>query len=160
MAIVATVVVVGVNLPRPPRVERGRRRWVGVMRRRVLCQGRTFLPGVFIGLGSCASTPTTQTTPAVATKNVSAPLFAHPVPTKIEPGSPRANHAQAICTALPVPPVAHILQQHAQRVQTPFRQLHVLPRVVLSMDPSTTMNRVNVEPPRAPIQPGCIAPKK
>ena len=119
MAIVATVVVVGVKLPRPPRVERGRRRWVGGIRRRLLGHGRTFLPGVFIGLGSCASTPTTQTTPAAAMKNVSAPLFAHPVPTKTKLDSPRAKHVQAIRTALPVPPVAHSMPPVVQPVPMP-----------------------------------------
>ena len=92
------------------------------------------------------------------TINVSAPLFAHPVPTKTKPGSPRANHAQAIPTALPVPPVAHILQLHAQRIQIPFHQHHVLPRVVLLMDPQATTNHVLIVVLQiAPIQQDFIA---
>ena len=72
VACVATVVVLAVTLPRPPRVERGRRRWVGVIRRRILCHRRTLLPGVLLLLlGPCTSTPTTQTSPA-APENVSA----------------------------------------------------------------------------------------
>ena len=99
MASVATVVVVGVKLPRRPRVERGRRRWVGVIRRRILSHGgRAILLGVLIILGPCSSTPTTQITPAAAITNVSAPLFAHPVPTKTKLDSPRANHVQVVLT--------------------------------------------------------------
>jgi hypothetical protein len=147
VAIVATVVVVGVKLPRRPRVKRGRRRWVWVIRRRILGHGITigFLPGVFLRLldtnililgTCCGSTPTTQTSPAAAITNVSAPLFAHPVPTKTKldspranraqvaptktkPDSPRANHAQAIRTALPVPPVALSMPPVVQPVPTP-----------------------------------------
>ena len=48
---VVTVVVVGVKLPRPPRVERRRRRAVWVIRRRLIGHGRTILPGVFIFMG-------------------------------------------------------------------------------------------------------------
>ncbi len=92
VASVATVVVVGVKLLRKPRVERGRMRWVGVIRRRVPSHGLGLLPGVLI-MGTCTSTLKTQTSTAAATKNVSAPLFAHPGPTKIKPVSPRANHA-------------------------------------------------------------------
>jgi len=69
VASVVTVVVVGVKLPRPPRVKRGRRRWVGMTRRRSLCHGRTILTGVFI-MGACFSTLKTQTTPATAIINV------------------------------------------------------------------------------------------
>ena len=47
VAIVATVLV-RVKLPRRPRVERGRRRWVGGIRRRILGQFRLILPGVII----------------------------------------------------------------------------------------------------------------
>ena len=73
VASVATVVVVGVKLPRPPRVERGRRRWVGLIRRRLPGHGLTFLPGV-LHIPACTSidTPVTQTSPAAASSNVSA----------------------------------------------------------------------------------------
>ena len=76
-------------------------------------------------------------------KNVSAPLFAHlvptktklgsphanhvqVVPTKTKPDSPRANHAQAIRTALPVPPVAHSMPPVVQPVPTPVVLQHVM----------------------------------
>ena len=97
---VATVVVVGVTLPRPPRVKRGRRRWVGGIRRRALCHIRTFLPGVIlILLGTCGSTLKTHNTSAAPMQNVSAPLFAHPAPTKIKVDRPRAKHVSVANTA-------------------------------------------------------------
>jgi hypothetical protein len=156
VAIVATVVVVGVKLPRRPRVKRGRRRSVGVIRRRRLLMRRTGLPGVHIGLGPCSSTPTTQTTPAAALSNVSAPLFAHPGPTKTKPGSPhanhapvaltktkpaspRANHVQAIRTALPVPPVALSMPPVVQPVPTPV----VLRPFVIHVVQVNTMTQPN-----------------
>ena len=66
VATVATVVMVGLKLPRPPRAEWGRRWWVGVIRRRVLSQSRTGLPGVILLLlgRSCTSTLKTQTSTA------------------------------------------------------------------------------------------------
>ena len=79
---------------------------------------------------TCDSTPTTQTSPAAALTNVSAPLFAHPVPTKTKPGSPRANHVQAKRTALPVPPIAHSMPTVVQPVPMPVvlqHVMHVLP---------------------------------
>ena len=75
---------------------------------------------------TCTSTPTTQTTPAAAIKNVSAPLFAHPGPTKTKPVSPRAKHAQAIRTALPVPSVAHSMPPVVQPVPMPVVLQHVI----------------------------------
>ena len=117
MASVATVVVVGVKLLRRPRVERGRRRWVGVIRRCGLSQSRGFLPGVIIILGTCTSTSTNQTPPA---ENVSAPLFAHPAPTKTKPGSPRANHVQVVLTVLPVHRVAKTIAM-LDRISTPTK---------------------------------------
>ena len=69
---VATVVVVGVTLPRLSRVERGRRRWVGLIRRRILRHLRTFLPSVLLVLTTCTSTLVTQTMPAAAITDVSA----------------------------------------------------------------------------------------
>jgi len=93
MEIVATVVVVGVKLPRRPRVERGRRRWGGVIRRRILIHGRMFLPGVLFGLGIFPSTPTTQTTPAAAIKNVSAHVLVNQARTKMKVDKPPARHA-------------------------------------------------------------------
>ena len=131
MAIVATVVVMRVKLPRRPRVERGRQRWVGGIRRRVLRQRRTGLPGVIIRIITCTSTPSTQTSPAPAIPNVLAPLFAHPVPTKTKRDSPRANHVQAIRTVLLVPPVAHSMPTVVQSVPTPVVLrpfvIHVVP---------------------------------
>ena len=73
-------------------------------------------------------------------KNVSAPLFAHPVPTKTKLDSPRANHVQAIRTALPVPPVAHSMPPVVQTVPTPVVQRPFVIRVVLE---STTIKQVN-----------------
>jgi len=70
VASVATVLV-RVKLTRPLSVEWGRRRWVGVIRRRILGQGRGMFPGVRIG-GFCGSTLKTQTSTAPAIKNVSA----------------------------------------------------------------------------------------
>ena len=71
MASVATVLL-RVKLPRPPRAELGRRRWVGVLRRRILGQRRAILPGVILFTRVCASTLKTQTGPAAALINVSA----------------------------------------------------------------------------------------
>ena len=144
MASVATVVVVGVKLPRPPRVERGRPRWVGGIRRRRLCHGRGILPGVLIILGTCTSTPTTQTTPAAAAKYVSAPLFAHPAPTKTKPDSPRANHAQAIRTALPVPPVAHSMPPVVQPVPMPVVLRPFVIHVALVNTTTKPVKRLNL----------------
>ena len=78
---------------------------------------------------TCDSTPTTQTSPAAALTNVSAPLFAHPVPTKINWDNPRAKHAQVVPTVLLVRPSVRIQQQPALRVllQVVLRRVkHVL----------------------------------
>jgi len=156
VAIVATVLV-GVKLLRRPRVKRGRRSWGGVVRR--LCHGLTFLPGVGLALNALlSSTPTTQTPNAPAIENVSAPVFAHPGPTKTKPGSPRANHAQAIRTALSVPPVAHsmpvrlvlmpvVLRHviHAQVVRTALSVppvAHSMPPVVQPVPMSVVLRHV------------------
>ena len=122
-------VLVRVKLLRRRRVERGRRRWVGVRRGRILSQIRTILPGVILR-GICTSTPTTQTSPAAMTINVSAPLFAHPVPTKTKVGNPLAKHVPMVLTALLVPQVVHIPQllvllEPMPVVQTPF-VIHVV----------------------------------
>ena len=110
VASVATVVVVGVKLPRPPRVERGRRRWVGV-RRRVLGHRRAGLPGVLIiMIFLWSSTLKTQTSPAAAALNVSAHLLVHQAPTKIKVSYPLAKHVTVVLTALLVPQVVRILQ--------------------------------------------------
>jgi len=52
----------------------------------------TFLPGVFMVATNCFSTPTTQTTPAAAMKNVSAHGLVHQARTKIKVVNPLAKH--------------------------------------------------------------------
>jgi len=64
------------------------------------------------------------------TINVSAPLFAHPVPTKTKVGNPLAKHVPMVLTALLVPQVVHIPQllvllEPMPVVQTPF-VIHVV----------------------------------
>ena len=143
MVSVATVVVVGVKLLRRPRVERGRRRWVGVIRRRLLSHCRTILPGVIIMLGTpYTSTLKTQTTPVPPNENVSAPLFVHRARTKNKPDSPRANHAQAVGTALPVTPVAPSLPPVVRPVPMPVVQQPFVIHVVLENTTINTGNRV------------------
>jgi len=110
---------------------------------------------------ACGSTPATQTTPAAAVKNVSAPLFAHPGPTKTKPASPRANHApvaltktrpgshranhvQAIPTALPVPPVAHSMPPVVQPVPTPVVLRPFVIHVVLVNTMTQPVKRLNL----------------
>ena len=51
---------------------------------------------------------------------------AHPALTKTKLDSPRANHAQAIRTALPVPPVAHSMPPVVQPVPTPVVLQHAI----------------------------------
>ena len=54
----------------------------------------------------------------------------NPAPTKTKPGNLRANHAQAIRTALPVPPIAHSMPIVVQPVPMPVvlqHVMHVLP---------------------------------
>jgi len=87
---------------------------------------------MIITLMCCTSTPTTQTTPAALIRNVSAPLFAHPVLTKTKPGSPRANHAPAILSIiLPVRLFAHSMPPVAQPVPMPVVQTPFVIYVVL-----------------------------
>tara|TARA_B110000093_G_scaffold148978_1_gene162252 strand:+ start:302 stop:559 length:258 start_codon:yes stop_codon:yes gene_type:complete len=80
VASVATVVVVGVTLPRRPHVKRGRRRWVG-MAKHLLGQLGIFItflrdvyivPVVTMVMENFISTPKTQMSPAAAITNVSA----------------------------------------------------------------------------------------
>jgi len=98
VASVATVVVVGVKLPRPPRVERGRRRSVGVIRRRRLCHGRASLPGVIM-LGSCTSTLIVTTLVYAATAVlVSAHGLVQRAPTKMKLDNPLAKHVPVVNT--------------------------------------------------------------
>jgi hypothetical protein len=56
----------------------------------------------------------------------------NPSPTKTKPGSPRANHAQAIPTALPVPPVAHSMPPVVQPVPMPMVMQHVIRAVLVN----------------------------
>ena len=146
MAIVATVVVVGVLLLRRPLVKRGRWRWGGVIRRRILVHGRTILPGVlFIILGPCGSTPTTQTSPAPAPENVSAPLFAHPGPTKTKPGSPRANYVKVALTKtkLGVHRAKNVIQ--ANTMTKPAKHLNrLLVKTIATLDRILTPTKVPV----------------
>ena len=112
MASVATVVVVGVKLPRPLLVKRGRRRWVGGIRRLRSPRGQVVLMVVtwtrvhyilsILDLVYVVNQP----------RNVSAPLIAHPVPTctKIKVVSPLAKHVPVVLTALLVRQVVRILQ--------------------------------------------------
>jgi len=123
--------------------------------------GRASLPSVLLLMMACGSTPATQTTPAAAVKNVSAPLFAHPGPTKTKPASPRANHApvaltktrpgshranhvQAIPTALPVPPVAHSMPPVVQPVPTPVVLRPFVIHVVLVNTMTQPVKRLNL----------------
>ena len=70
--IVVTVVMVGVKLHRCPRVQQGRRRWGGLIRRRVARLSRTFLRRV-IFIRTLVSTVKIQTTPVGPMKHVLAP---------------------------------------------------------------------------------------
>ena len=141
MASVATVVVVGVKLPRRPRVKRGRRRWVGVIRRRILGQGRTILPGVILCLGVYDSTLKTQTTLAAAIKNVSAHGLVHRARTKIKVGSPLAKHVPVVLTALLVRQVVRILQLLVLLEPMPVEQQPFVIHVVLD---NTTIKQVKL----------------
>jgi len=112
VASVATVVVVGVKLHRPHNVTRGRRRWVGGIRRRRLLGGCKILAGVsfILSILACASTPAIQTSAAPAMTNVSAHSLVHQAPTKIKVDSPLAKRVPKILTVLWVRPVVRILQ--------------------------------------------------
>ena len=75
VASVATVVVVGVKLPRRPRVKRGRRRCVGLTRQRGLLKRRHVWKGVIMMCGEVAYSSTNSPQPGAvaATEDVSAP---------------------------------------------------------------------------------------
>ena len=84
--VVATVVVVGVKLLRPPRVEQAQQLWAGVIRSQLLNQNATIGRRRVIWLmGIFASTLKirTQTTPVAAMKNVFAQRPVNRAPTKI-----------------------------------------------------------------------------
>ena len=68
----------------------------------------------------------------------------NPAPTKTKPASPRANHAQAIRTALPVPPVAHSMPPVAQPVPTPVVPRPFVIHVLLVNTTTKPVKRLNL----------------
>ena len=95
MEIVATVVLVGVKLLRPPCVEQARRLWVGVRRSLLLNQNATIgrrrvicITGIYVSILKI------QTTPVAAVENVFAQRPVNRAPTKIKPGYHRVKFAR------------------------------------------------------------------
>ena len=107
--IVATVVVVGVKLARPPRVEQAQQLWAGVIRSQLLNQTATVGRRLVICImGIYVSTLKIQTTPVAAMKNVFAQRPVNRALTKTKPvyhlvkyvRPERASHCQGkVCVA-------------------------------------------------------------
>jgi hypothetical protein len=73
--------------------------------------------------------------------NVSAPLFAHPGPTKTKPGSPRANHAPvALTKTKPGSPRA----KNALLANTKTKTTNQVAKTIAMWDPILTPSKVNV----------------
>ena len=77
-------------------------------------------------MGTCTSTNETQTKPAPAITSVYVHSLAHPVRTKIYPGSPVVNHAPVVLSVLRVPPVVCLMLQVVRLVLMPVEQRRVI----------------------------------